>query len=271
MKPAQIKPRAQRGALYKDSHAQKLVLASNNAGKLREFSALLAPGLPSHRPGELNVPEAEEPFHTFIETPWPKPATPAGSPACRRWPTTPGLCVGALGGAPGVLSARFARRTVRRPQQRRPAGRAGRENPRSGHYYVRWCWCATPTTHGPSSPTASGAARCSAPRARRRRHWLTRCSRRRAKACPWLDGRRRQNAVSHRGQAMRALAAKLAELGRALIPLQFHPRRRLAAGQPAALVAVHPLSPGACANARIATSTRTSRAARWTRTAISTR
>ena len=46
----------------------KLVLASNNAGKLREVSALLAPlGCQVIAQGELNVPEAEEPFHTFIE------------------------------------------------------------------------------------------------------------------------------------------------------------------------------------------------------------
>ena len=47
---------------------EKLVLASNNAGKLKEFSALLAPlGVEVIPQGQLNVPECPEPHDTFLE------------------------------------------------------------------------------------------------------------------------------------------------------------------------------------------------------------
>ena len=46
---------------------QRLILASNNAGKLKEFAQLLAPiGFELHPQGDFDVPEAEEPFHTFV-------------------------------------------------------------------------------------------------------------------------------------------------------------------------------------------------------------
>jgi len=55
---------------------QRLILASNNAGKLKEFNELLSTvGYAVHAQGEYNVPEADEPFHTFVETPCRKPAT----------------------------------------------------------------------------------------------------------------------------------------------------------------------------------------------------
>ena len=47
---------------------QRLILASNNAGKLKEFAQLLGPiGLDLHPQGEFNVPEADEPHATFVE------------------------------------------------------------------------------------------------------------------------------------------------------------------------------------------------------------
>src|SRR5215212_8694612 len=88
---------------------KKLVLASNNAGKLREFSQLLAPlefeVLPQ---AALAVPEADEPHVTFIENALAKArhcAQVSGLPALAD---DSGLCVTALGGAPGVFSARYA-------------------------------------------------------------------------------------------------------------------------------------------------------------------
>ena len=55
-------------AVAPDSPLKKVVLASNNAGKLREFAALLgAAGIELIPQGELNVPEAEEPHPTFVE------------------------------------------------------------------------------------------------------------------------------------------------------------------------------------------------------------
>ena len=87
----------------------RLVLASNNAKKLTELQALLAPaGLGLVTQGSLGIPEAEEPHPTFIENALAKArhaALHAKGPAIAD---DSGLCVDALGGAPGVLSARYA-------------------------------------------------------------------------------------------------------------------------------------------------------------------
>ncbi|WP_042299971.1 RdgB/HAM1 family non-canonical purine NTP pyrophosphatase [Paraburkholderia kururiensis] len=92
-----------------DSTLTRVVLASNNAGKLREFSALLgAAGIELVPQGELGVPEAEEPHPTFVENALAKArhaATLTGLPALAD---DSGLCVRALRGAPGVYSARYA-------------------------------------------------------------------------------------------------------------------------------------------------------------------
>ena len=89
--------------------SRTLILASNNAGKLKEFSALLAPiNFDLHTQSEFNVPEAEEPHVTFIENAIAKARHAArltGKPALAD---DSGVCVNALGGAPGVYSARYA-------------------------------------------------------------------------------------------------------------------------------------------------------------------
>ncbi len=85
------------------------VLASGNKGKLREFQDLFAPwGVNWVAQGELGVPDAEEPFHTFVENALTKARHASrltGRPALAD---DSGLCVPAIGGAPGVLSARYA-------------------------------------------------------------------------------------------------------------------------------------------------------------------
>ncbi|MEP7057405.1 MAG: non-canonical purine NTP pyrophosphatase [Caldimonas sp.] len=87
----------------------KLVLASNNAGKLAELGTLFAPlGLTLVAQGSLGIAEAEEPHATFLENALAKArhaAAGAGGPAIAD---DSGLCVDALGGAPGVASAHFA-------------------------------------------------------------------------------------------------------------------------------------------------------------------
>lgn len=86
-----------------------LVLASNNAGKLREFSALFAPLGWNLRPqAELDIPEADEPYHTFIENALTKARHAARCSGLPALADDSGLCVPALGGAPGVYSARYA-------------------------------------------------------------------------------------------------------------------------------------------------------------------
>ena len=88
---------------------KQLVLASNNAGKLREFSALLAPlGIEVLPQSHFNVPEAEEPHCTFVENALEKARHAARHTGLPALADDSGLCVSALGGAPGVQSARFA-------------------------------------------------------------------------------------------------------------------------------------------------------------------
>lgn len=87
----------------------RLVLASNNAKKLAELQALFAPlKLQLVAQGTLGIPEAEEPHLTFVENALAKArhaALLANGPALAD---DSGLCVDALGGAPGVISAHFA-------------------------------------------------------------------------------------------------------------------------------------------------------------------
>jgi XTP/dITP diphosphohydrolase len=88
---------------------QRLILASNNAGKLKEFAQLLAPiGFELHPQGEFNVPEAEEPFGTFVENALQKARHASRLTGLPALADDSGVCVNALGGAPGVVSARYA-------------------------------------------------------------------------------------------------------------------------------------------------------------------
>lgn len=88
---------------------QKLVIASNNPGKLREFQFLLQPlGIEVLTQAQLGISEAEEPHVTFIENALAKArhvSRLSGFPALAD---DSGICVTALDGAPGVLSARYA-------------------------------------------------------------------------------------------------------------------------------------------------------------------
>ena len=87
----------------------RLVLASNNAKKLGELQALLAPaGVELVAQGALGVAEADEPFHTFIENALVKARHAARATGCAAIADDSGLCVDALVGAPGVASAHFA-------------------------------------------------------------------------------------------------------------------------------------------------------------------
>jgi len=88
---------------------QKLVLASNNAGKLREFQALLAPldfeVIPQ---GTLGILSCEEPFETFVENALAKARHASAASGLPALADDSGICVDALDGAPGVYSARYA-------------------------------------------------------------------------------------------------------------------------------------------------------------------
>ena len=88
---------------------QKLVIASNNPGKLREFQFLLQPlGIEVLTRAQLGISEADEPHPTFIENALAKArhvSLLSGLPALAD---DSGICVTSLDGAPGVLSARYA-------------------------------------------------------------------------------------------------------------------------------------------------------------------
>jgi XTP/dITP diphosphohydrolase len=87
----------------------KLVLASNNAKKAAELDALLTPlGIEVIAQGTLGIPEAEEPYATFVENALTKARHAAAHSGLPAIADDSGLCVAALGGAPGVLSARYA-------------------------------------------------------------------------------------------------------------------------------------------------------------------
>lgn len=87
----------------------QLVIASGNAGKLREIARILAPlGIESVPQSQFNVPDCPEPYVTFVENCLAKArhaSLHSGLPALAD---DSGICVEALGGAPGVQSARYA-------------------------------------------------------------------------------------------------------------------------------------------------------------------
>jgi XTP/dITP diphosphohydrolase len=88
---------------------KKLVIASGNKGKLREIEHLLSPlNIEIVAQSALNVPECEEPFCTFIENALAKARHASKHTGLPALADDSGLCVDALQGAPGVLSARYA-------------------------------------------------------------------------------------------------------------------------------------------------------------------
>jgi XTP/dITP diphosphohydrolase len=90
---------------------KQLLLASNNRGKLAELQAMFAPlGVQLISQGELNIPEAEEPFHTFIENALAKARHASRHSGLPALADDAGLCVDAFGGEPGVQTAYYATR-----------------------------------------------------------------------------------------------------------------------------------------------------------------
>jgi len=89
----------------------KIVLASNNKGKLAELQAMLAPlGMELVRQADLNIPEAEEPYRTFVENALTKARHAAKLSGLPALADDAGLCVDAFGGQPGVDTAYYATR-----------------------------------------------------------------------------------------------------------------------------------------------------------------
>lgn len=87
----------------------RILLATSNPGKLREFSSLLAPlGVELVPQESLNIPATEEPYPSFVENALAKARHAARASGLPALADDSGLCVEALDGAPGVRSARFA-------------------------------------------------------------------------------------------------------------------------------------------------------------------
>lgn len=87
---------------------RRLVLASNNPGKLAELQAMLAPlGVELVTQGSLGIPEAAEPHRTFVENALAKARHAAAASGLPALADDAGLCVAAFGGRPGVDTAYY--------------------------------------------------------------------------------------------------------------------------------------------------------------------
>ncbi|MBA3059520.1 MAG: non-canonical purine NTP pyrophosphatase [Gammaproteobacteria bacterium] len=87
----------------------KIVLASNNPGKLAELRVMVAPlGVELISQGELGIAEAPEPYHTFVENALAKARHASSHSGLPALADDAGLCVDAFGGLPGVQTAFYA-------------------------------------------------------------------------------------------------------------------------------------------------------------------
>jgi len=128
---------------------KRLVIATGNAGKLREFCELLAPlGIEVLPQSDFNVPEAEEPHCTFVENALAKARHAARITGLPALADDSGICVDALNGAPGVISAIYAGlpRSDARNNEKLMADMAGKSD-RAAHYH-----CALVLVRHPQDP-----------------------------------------------------------------------------------------------------------------------
>jgi XTP/dITP diphosphohydrolase len=194
---------------------RRLVVASNNEGKLREFRRLLAPlQIEVIAQADMAIPEAEEPYPTFVENALAKARHASRAAALPALADDSGVCVDALGGAPGVQSARFAGepRSDARNNAKLIADLAGVAD-RRAHYYcmlvlVRHCEDPEPILADGrwdgsiiDEPRGSGGFGYDP-------HFVDDATGLTGAELP-LE---KKNALSHRGRAMRALIARLEAL-----------------------------------------------------------
>jgi len=191
-----------------------LVLASSNPGKLREFRELLAAFdfevVPQR---DLGVPEADEPHDTFVENALAKARHASRLTGLPAIADDSGICVRALGGEPGIHSARFSGepRSDARNNEKLVA-LLETESDRHAHYYC--VIVLTRHVHDPEPLIAEGRWHgeiVGAPRGGGGfgydPHFLIPSLR---KTAAELDGVQK-NAISHRGRALRRLIAMLRE------------------------------------------------------------
>ena len=115
----------------------RVVVASGNSGKLRELNALLQPlGIETVAQGLLGVPEADEPHPTFLENALAKARNAARHTGLPSLADDSGILADALGGEPGVQSARYAGEPRSDERNNRKLVEMLRRAPtRAAHYY----------------------------------------------------------------------------------------------------------------------------------------
>jgi len=193
----------------------KLILASGNLGKLKELSDMLAPlGIELHNQTSFGVSEAEEPYCTFLENALTKARHAARHTGLPALADDSGLCVNALGGAPGVLSARYAGepKSDLRNNQKLVETLAGIDDKTA--YYYSVCVLLR-HADDPQPIIADGRWNgeiCAEPRGEYGfgydpHFWLPALGKTAAELLP-----AEKNKFSHRGIAMKSLIEKLAEL-----------------------------------------------------------
>jgi XTP/dITP diphosphohydrolase len=195
----------------------KLVIASGNAGKLREIARILAPlDIQAVPQSEFNVPDCPEPHITFVENCLAKARHASAHSGLPALADDSGICVEALGGAPGVFSARYAGepKSDQRNNEKLVAALANQAN-RRAHYtcvmvYVRHPDDPEPVIaegrwHGEIIDTPRGENGFGYDP-----YFLVPQF---GKTGAELD-EDTKNAISHRGQALRELVDKLQQLKR---------------------------------------------------------
>lgn len=191
---------------------KKIVLASNNQGKLKEFYQILSPlGVDLHSQSEFNVPEADEPFFTFVENALAKARHASKLTGLPALADDSGICVNALQGAPGVFSARYAGepKSDLRNNQKLIAD-LQHESDKSAYYYC--VLVLVRSEHDPQPVIADGVWNgeiVTAPRGENGfgydpYFWIPSLN----KTVAELSAEQK-NQLSHRGQALRALFEKL--------------------------------------------------------------
>jgi XTP/dITP diphosphohydrolase len=193
---------------------KKLVLASSNPGKLREFGQLLAPlGVEVVPQSSLGVPDAEEPHATFLENALAKARHASRRTRLPALADDSGICARALGGEPGVHSARFAgepRSDARNNEKL--AKLLAEKDDRRAHYYCVVVLMRHADDPEPLIAEGSWAGEFVAePRGENGfgydPHFFLKDF---GKTAAELDPEQK-NLVSHRGKALRRLLAKLKE------------------------------------------------------------
>jgi len=193
---------------------KKLVLASNNAGKVKEFQRLLgALAIEVIPQGQLGVGEAEEPHATFVENALAKARHAAAATGLPALADDSGICVPALGGAPGVYSARYGGepKSDARNNQKLVADMTGHADRRAFYYAVL---VLVRTADDPRPLIAEGrfdGELLAEPRGEGGfgydpHFWVPALGKTVAELTP-----EEKNPISHRGQALAALLDKLAK------------------------------------------------------------